>query len=191
MTQPSETQMNDEVVELLRECREYLMSWSICKEGNRCKDIVNRIDALLAQPKAAQASAAPDSGMPEAEFYETQVGASLYKLNPDRKTVSQAMLAAGDDDSLEMVLASDYDRLRAYALSLREREGMVMVPRWTVLFNDAFGKLRLYAFFWSEEAAEVVYQSASAAGLFPTKRPFHKTDSIQLAAAPAAGEGGA
>jgi len=52
MTQPSETQMNDEVVELLRECREYLMSWSICKEGNRCKDIVNRIDALLAQPKA-------------------------------------------------------------------------------------------------------------------------------------------
>ena len=126
MTQPSETQMNDEVVELLRECREYLMSWSICKEGNRCKDIVNRIDALLAQSKAAPqvepagppyvspaldgevrtpASAAPDSGMPEepAAMRWWRQGATLNQ--------------SGICDIGEYA-----NSLRSYALSLRERE---------------------------------------------------------------------
>ena len=102
------------------------------EEAQQEAAVLRQAAALLAQPNAAQEQKAPDSEeeMPEAEFYETQVGTTLYLLNPDRKTVSQTMLVAGDDDSLEMVLSSDYDCLRAYALSLREREGWV--PRSTL-----------------------------------------------------------
>jgi len=128
-------------------------------------------------------SAAPDSGMPEAEFYETQVGASLYKLNPDRKTVSQAMLAAGDDDSLEMVLASDYDRLRAYALSLREREGMVMVPREPTHEQTQAA----FNFLMDDEK-----QINATSGWWGTTEDVAKIKGVynaMLASAPAAGEG--
>ena len=36
---------------LLREARNYLSTWAICNDGNRCKEIVDRIDAFLSHPE--------------------------------------------------------------------------------------------------------------------------------------------
>ena len=124
--------MNDEAVELLREIDAFLRQSSPPHRERDWHKLLTRCLALLAlaapQPSTAHiaaasssedvgqgevASAAPDSGMPE-------------EPKPFTAFNSAGLLITG-----YAVRLKDYNRLRAYAISLRERQGrvMVMVPK--------------------------------------------------------------
>jgi|SRR3990172_9321345 len=188
--------MNDEAMELLRECRQEFVGWAQGDPTGQMWTLamITRIDALLAQSKAAPqeqtgherdsrpngdnkppvtvedsnvpASAAPDSGegMP--------VEAVRYCLHDGPRPLGCHVRSDIDG---AFVYSHDYDALRAYALSLREREGVgpteeeknkivasLLLQLWITLPHIPAGTMPNYEQAW--DIAKSVLAAAPSAG---------------------------
>ena len=91
-----------------------------------------------------------------------EVAALVKRLRGTQWSLGQDMLDAAAD-ALE---------------ALSPPAGMVMVPRWTILFNDDSGQHRLRMFSVDKEPAELLYKILSNIGRIPTKRPYHSSDAL-------------
>ena len=138
--------MNDEAIELLRDFRDCILNerGALAEAGftsEQVNDVLaefdDRFSALLAQQKAAP----QDVKVKEATSTEASVGAVPLDASrpasaapgsgmPEEPTIIRNYREARFEQltTWERALLVYVDALRSYALSLREREGMVEVP---------------------------------------------------------------